>query len=141
VPVPCFLLFLCFKKATQQIFSELDEMKTETPIFPGRRTKTEREPELIRPKHIYFLEHFCCCFSSNLCVLNATNTDKRCFQQNCSGVSFLCRNLTFSKNPGKYCKNPISPEDPWSQKTKWRGAGRPPHPQVVRPRLGHGRVW
>jgi hypothetical protein len=30
---------------------------------------------LIRPKHIYFPEHFCCCFSSNLCGLNTTNTD------------------------------------------------------------------
>jgi hypothetical protein len=30
---------------------------------------------LIRPKRIYFSEHFCCCFSSNLCVLNATNTN------------------------------------------------------------------
>jgi hypothetical protein len=27
------------------------------------------------PKCIYFLEHFCYCFSSNLCVLNATNAD------------------------------------------------------------------
>jgi hypothetical protein len=30
---------------------------------------------LIRPKCIYFPEHFCYCFSSNLCVLNATNTN------------------------------------------------------------------
>jgi hypothetical protein len=30
---------------------------------------------LIRPKRIYFPEHFCYCFSSNLCVLNTTNTD------------------------------------------------------------------
>jgi hypothetical protein len=30
---------------------------------------------LIRPKHIYFPEPFCCYFSSNLCVLNTTNTD------------------------------------------------------------------
>jgi hypothetical protein len=45
VPVPCFLLFLCFRKATQEIFSELDETKAETLIFPGWRTKTEREPE------------------------------------------------------------------------------------------------
>jgi hypothetical protein len=30
---------------------------------------------LIRPKRIYFPEHFCYCFSSNLCVLNITNTD------------------------------------------------------------------
>jgi hypothetical protein len=33
VPVPCFLLFLCFRKATQEIFSELDETKAEVPIF------------------------------------------------------------------------------------------------------------
>jgi hypothetical protein len=45
VPVPCFLHFLCFRKATHEIFSELDETKTQTPIFPGRRTRTEREPE------------------------------------------------------------------------------------------------
>jgi hypothetical protein len=43
--VPCFLLFLCFRKATQEIFSELDETKSKTPIFPGGRTKTEGEPE------------------------------------------------------------------------------------------------
>jgi hypothetical protein len=34
VPVPCFLLFLYFRKATQEIFSELDETKAEPPIFP-----------------------------------------------------------------------------------------------------------
>jgi hypothetical protein len=45
VHVPCFLLFLCFRKATQEIFSELDEMKLEPPIFPGHKTKTEGEPE------------------------------------------------------------------------------------------------
>jgi hypothetical protein len=45
VLVPYFLLFLCFRKATREIFSELDKTKAETPIFPGRRTKTEREPE------------------------------------------------------------------------------------------------
>jgi hypothetical protein len=35
VPVPYFLLFLCFKKATQEIFSELDETKAKPSIFPG----------------------------------------------------------------------------------------------------------
>jgi hypothetical protein len=45
VSVPYFLLFLCFRKATQEIFSELDETKTETSILPGRRMRTEREPE------------------------------------------------------------------------------------------------
>jgi hypothetical protein len=32
-PVPCFLLFLCFRKLTQEIFSELDKTKAEPPIF------------------------------------------------------------------------------------------------------------
>jgi hypothetical protein len=31
---PYFLLFLCFRKATQEIFSELDEIKAKPPIFP-----------------------------------------------------------------------------------------------------------
>jgi hypothetical protein len=30
----CFLLFLCFRKVTQEIFSELDKTKPEVPIFP-----------------------------------------------------------------------------------------------------------
>jgi hypothetical protein len=34
VPVLCFLLFLCFRKATQEIFSELDEIKAKPSIFP-----------------------------------------------------------------------------------------------------------
>jgi hypothetical protein len=33
VLVPCFLLFLCFRKVTQEIFSELDETKAEPSIF------------------------------------------------------------------------------------------------------------
>jgi hypothetical protein len=37
VPVPCFLLFLCFKKATQEIFLELDKTKAEVPIFSDTR--------------------------------------------------------------------------------------------------------
>jgi hypothetical protein len=45
VSVPYFLLFLCFRKATQEIFSELDETSSITLIFPGRRTRIEREPE------------------------------------------------------------------------------------------------
>jgi hypothetical protein len=32
-----FLLFLCFRKATQEIFSELDETKARIPIFPDTR--------------------------------------------------------------------------------------------------------
>jgi hypothetical protein len=37
VPVPCFLLFLCFIKAIQETFSELDKTKAEPPIFLKRR--------------------------------------------------------------------------------------------------------
>jgi hypothetical protein len=45
VPVLYFLLFLCFRKVTQEIFSELDETKARHPkiyqIF--QRTKEEME--------------------------------------------------------------------------------------------------
>jgi hypothetical protein len=37
VLVPYFLLFLCFKKAKQEIFSELDETKAKVPIFSDTR--------------------------------------------------------------------------------------------------------
>jgi hypothetical protein len=37
VPVPCFLLFLCFRKVTREIFSELDETTPEPPIFTDTR--------------------------------------------------------------------------------------------------------
>jgi hypothetical protein len=45
VPVSYFLLFLCFKKGTQEIFSELDETKAEPPYFYRSFTKTEDETE------------------------------------------------------------------------------------------------
>jgi hypothetical protein len=45
VPVPYFLLFLCFREDTQEIFSELDEMKPKPPISPRHEMKTEGEPE------------------------------------------------------------------------------------------------
>jgi hypothetical protein len=44
VPVPCFLLFLCFKKVTLEIFLELDETKAKPPIF----TKASRRPKMRR---------------------------------------------------------------------------------------------
>jgi hypothetical protein len=37
VPVPCFLLFCVSKKATREIFSELDETKVKPPIFQDTR--------------------------------------------------------------------------------------------------------
>jgi hypothetical protein len=39
---PCFLLFLCFRKVTQEIFSELDKTKAEPPIF----TEASRRPKM-----------------------------------------------------------------------------------------------
>jgi hypothetical protein len=53
VQVPCFLLFLCFRKATQEIFSELDETKAEVPIFPDMRQspKQRRRGARGQPHH------------------------------------------------------------------------------------------
>jgi hypothetical protein len=42
VPVPYFLLFLCFRKVTHEIFSELDETKAEPSIF----TEASRRPKM-----------------------------------------------------------------------------------------------
>jgi hypothetical protein len=42
----CFLLFLYFRKVTQEIFSELDETKAEVPIFSDtRRSPNKRRRE------------------------------------------------------------------------------------------------
>jgi hypothetical protein len=53
VPVSCFLLFLCFRKVTQEIFSELDETKAEPPIFTeaSRRPKMRRRGARGQPHH------------------------------------------------------------------------------------------
>jgi hypothetical protein len=47
------LLFLCFRKATQEIFSELDETKARIPIFPeaSRSPKQRRRGARRRPHH------------------------------------------------------------------------------------------
>jgi hypothetical protein len=45
VPVPCFLLFLCFRKVTQEIFSELDETKVKHPKIYRSFQRTEEETE------------------------------------------------------------------------------------------------
>jgi hypothetical protein len=45
VSVLCFLLFLCFRKVTQEIFSELDETKAEHPEIYRSFAKTEDETE------------------------------------------------------------------------------------------------
>jgi hypothetical protein len=42
VPVPCFLVFLCFRKVTQKIFLKLDETKAEPTIF----TEASRRPKM-----------------------------------------------------------------------------------------------
>jgi hypothetical protein len=48
-----FLLFLCFRKATQEIFLELDETKAKVPIFPeaSRSPKQRRRGARWRPHH------------------------------------------------------------------------------------------
>jgi hypothetical protein len=53
VPVPYFLLFLCFRKVTQEIFSELDKTKAEPPIFTeaSRRPKMRRRGARGQPHH------------------------------------------------------------------------------------------
>jgi hypothetical protein len=45
VPVSYFLLFLCFRKVTQEIFSELDETKAEHPEIYRSFQRTEEEME------------------------------------------------------------------------------------------------
>jgi hypothetical protein len=45
VPVPYFLLFLCFKKVTREIFSEFDETKAEHPEIYRSFQRTEEETE------------------------------------------------------------------------------------------------
>jgi hypothetical protein len=48
----CFLLFLCFKKVTQEIFSELDETKAKVPIYlTWRRSPEERQGASRRQTH------------------------------------------------------------------------------------------
>jgi hypothetical protein len=58
VPVPYFLLFLCFRKATQEIFLELDETKAKPSIFPEvsrspkmrwRGARSQAHPRAARP--------------------------------------------------------------------------------------------
>jgi hypothetical protein len=46
VLVPYFLLFLCFRKVTQEIFSELDKTKAEHPDIKRSFQKTEEETEM-----------------------------------------------------------------------------------------------
>jgi hypothetical protein len=43
VPVPYFLLFLCFQKVTHEIFSELDETKAKHPDIYQSFQRTEEE--------------------------------------------------------------------------------------------------
>jgi hypothetical protein len=45
VPVPCFLLFLCYREVTQVIFSELDETKARRPNIYRSFQRTEEETE------------------------------------------------------------------------------------------------
>jgi hypothetical protein len=64
VPVPCFMLFLCFRKVTQEIFSELDKTKAVVPNYltwrrspKESRRRTRGQPHMLvararpRPRH------------------------------------------------------------------------------------------
>jgi hypothetical protein len=47
-----FLLFLCFRKVTQEIFSQFDKTKTEVPIYlKGRQSPEERRSRTWRRPH------------------------------------------------------------------------------------------
>ena len=72
--------------------------------------------------------------SPHICVvLNATNPDWRCFQQNCPGVLFLCRNSTFGEKSRKIGKPIIFTEDSRSQKMECRRALGGPDMAQARP--------
>jgi hypothetical protein len=43
-----FLLFLCFRKVTHEIFLELDETKPEVPIFPNTRRSPKQRRRRVR---------------------------------------------------------------------------------------------
>jgi hypothetical protein len=45
VPVPYFLLLLCFRKVTQEIFSEFDKTKAKHPEIYRSFQRTEEEIE------------------------------------------------------------------------------------------------
>jgi hypothetical protein len=53
VSVPCFLLFLCFRKVTQEIFSEFDETKAKVPIYLTWRWSPEERQRWtkVQPHH------------------------------------------------------------------------------------------
>jgi hypothetical protein len=53
----------------------------------------------------------------------------------------FCWNPTFRKNPIKYCKIPILPEDTRSQNTRRRGATRGSQPLVARARPVRAWGW
>jgi hypothetical protein len=55
----CFLLFLCLRKVTQKIFSELDKTKPKVPIFPSTRQSPKQRRRRARrwPHHLVARVH------------------------------------------------------------------------------------
>ena len=86
-----------------------------------------------------FLNTFANVFPHICVILNTTNTDWRCFQQNCPGVLFLCRNSTFGEKSRKIGKPIIFTEESRSQKGRSRRARAGPDQAQARPRPG--RAW
>jgi hypothetical protein len=52
-----FLLFLCSKKVTQEIFSELDEMNPEVPYFPNTRRGPKQRGRRARRQPHHLVAH------------------------------------------------------------------------------------
>jgi hypothetical protein len=60
-------------RAAVQAAMKAAAMQAESNKQPA--ASNEQRAAVIRPKRIYIPEPFCCYFSSNLCVLNTTNTN------------------------------------------------------------------
>jgi hypothetical protein len=99
--------------------------------------------ELIRPKRIYFPEHFCYCFSSNLCVLNTTNMANAVFSR-IALMSCFCAEIQLSgKNPENTSKVLFYQKTHGARRRDGEGLGATsppggvaqawPHQGVVRP--------
>jgi hypothetical protein len=52
-----FLLFLCFKKVTQEIFSKLDKTKPKVPIFPDTRWSPKQRQRRARRQPHHLVAH------------------------------------------------------------------------------------
>jgi hypothetical protein len=68
---------------------------TRSLFVPWTSSKEVCYGQMIRPKRIYFPEHFCYCFSSNLCVLNKLTWTNAIFSR-IAPVSHFCAEIQLS---------------------------------------------